>query len=289
MPPTRPWCARLLDRRNRVAAALFSLIFSLTPSWAGPKIWIFNGDPGDELHHEKFEKNLAALKKSFTGTYAIPEKDVKIFYGPKEAGYDGICSKENVLAELKEAVAATKDKDCTTVWIILLGHANSIPGSSLFNLPGPDLSPREFAEALKEAAADKPLVFINTTTASEPYVKALAAPSRFVITANSRGDAETETDYPQALTTALAEHATSDANKDGFLSVAELFQAAHAKLETTLTAGGYVIQEHSQLDGNGDGQATRRPAAIDGEPASTVGLRVGGGSAGPGKPALPFD
>jgi hypothetical protein len=39
---------------------------------------------------------------------------------------------------------------------------------------------------------------------------------------------------------------------------------------------GYMIREHAQMDGNGDGRATRRPAAIDADPASKTGLRIGG-------------
>ncbi|MCW1921119.1 hypothetical protein OKA05_01050 [Luteolibacter arcticus] len=260
-------------RRRTVCVALLSLAFLASSALAGPKIWIFGGDPGDEEHHELYQKNLTSLRKIFNKTYGIAATDLKVFYGPKEAGYDGVCSKEVLLAELKQAVAATKDK--MPVWIILQGHANSIPGGVLFNLPGPDVSAREIGEALEGSAPETPLVIFATTAASEQYLRPLAAPGRIVITANSSGDPENQTDFPLALTAALEAKGT-DIDGDGLVTVTELFKACHAQIEAMASKDGHMIREHSQMDGNGDGRATRRPAIIDAEPASKTGLRIGG-------------
>lgn len=264
------------------AACLGMLLLPSAQVLAGPKVWIFNGDPGDELHHERYQKNIVSLRKSFADIYGIPANDVKVFYGPRGEGYDGICSRETLLEELRNINAATRDPAYSSVWVILQGHANSIPGGAVFNLPGPDVSAREMADALKDAAADKPLAIIATTAASDAFLKPLSAPGRFVITANSSGDPENEPDYPLALAAALADR-SSDTDGDGILSVTELFRASHAKLEAMYAKAGYMIQEHPQLDGNGDGRATRRPALIDADPASKAGLHLGGQKAdGPG-------
>lgn len=260
-------------RRPAVCVSLLSLALLASTAFAAPKVWIFGGDPGDELHHQFYQKNLTSLRKVFTQTYGVAAKDLKIFYGPKEAGYDGICTKEVLLAELKQAAVATKEK--TPVWIILQGHANSIPGGVLFNLPGADASAREIGEALEGAAAESPLVIFATTAASEQYLRPLAAPGRIVITANSSGDPENQTDFPLALTAAL-ESKETDSDRNGVVSVTELFIACHAKIEAMSTEGGYMIREHPQMDGDGDGRATRRPAIADAEPASKTGLRLGG-------------
>jgi hypothetical protein len=261
-------------RRRVVRVSLFSLAFLASAALAGPKVWIFGGDPGDEELHEIYQKNLTSLRNIFAKTYGVAAQDLKVFYGPKEAGYDGVCTKEVLLAELKQAAAATKEKK-TPVWVILQGHANSIPGGVLFNLPGPDVSAREIAEALEGAAPETPLVIFATTAASEHYLRPLAAPGRIVITANSSGDPENQTDFPFALTAAL-EAKETDADRDGVVSVTELFKACHAKIEAMSAEEGYIIREHPQMDGNGDGRATRRPAIIDAEPASKTGLRIGG-------------
>ena len=260
-------------RRRAAGLSLLSLALLASAALAGPKVWVFCGDPGDEEHHELYQTNLTGLREIFTNAYGVAGGDLKIFYGPKDAGYDGVCSKEAMLAELKQAAAATRDK--TPAWIILQGHANSIPGGVVFNLPGPDFSAREIAEALEGAAPETPLVVFAATAASEHYLRPLAAPGRIVITANSPGDPENQTDYPLALTAALAAE-TTDADRDGVVTVTELFQACHAQIEAMASKGGHMIREHSQMDGNGDGRATRRPAIIDAEPASKTGLRLGG-------------
>lgn len=260
-------------RRRAARVSLISLALLASAAVAGPKVWVFCGDPGDDEHHELYQKNLTELRKIFTRTYGVAGQNLKIFYGPKDAGYEGICTKEALLAELKQAAAATKEK--TPVWLIFQGHANSIPGGVLFNLPGPDASAREIAEALEGSAPETPLVIIATTAASEHYLRPLAAPGRIVITANSPGDPENQTDFPLALTAAL-EAKETDADRDGIVSVTELFKACHANIESMCAREGFMIQEHPQMDGNGDGRATRRPAIIDAEPASKVGLRLGG-------------
>ena len=272
MPGSRAFMCHA-KRRQTACVSLLSSVLLASTAFAGPKVWIFSGDPGDDLHHELYQKNLTSLRKIFTQTYGVSSKDLKIFYGPKDAGYDGVCTKEVLLSELKAAAAATKEK--SPVWIILQGHANSIPGGVLFNLPGPDVSAREIGEALEGAVPETPLVIFAATAASEQYLRPLAAPGRIVVTANSGGDPENQTDFPIALTAAL-ESKETDTDHDGVVSVTELFVACHAQIEAMSAKEGYMIREHSQMDGNGDGRATRRPAIIDAEPASKTGLRIGG-------------
>jgi len=255
---------------------------------SGPKIWVFVGDPGDQAHHEGYEKLLASMRKAFAEFYAIPAVNINIFYGPAEAGYAGISRRETVLAELGKAAAATHDESCSSVWVFFIGHANSVPGGSFFNLPGPDVSPRDVSGALKEAAPEKPLVTFVTFTTSEAFLRPLAAPGRIVVTANSAGDEENETDYPEMLSQSIAAK-TTDADKDGFVSVTEIFTDCHARIERMNTANGYVIREHGQMDGDGDGRGTNRPAPQDAIPGSKVGLRIGGEKPGSGKPGPAFD
>lgn len=255
---------------------------------AGAKIWVFAGDPGDEEHHAAYESMLASMRKSFVEIYAIPVEDCRVFYGPAEAGYAGISSRETVLAELGKAAAATHEEACSSVWVFFIGHANSIPGSALFNLPGPDVSPRDVAGALKTASPDKPLVAFLTFTTSDQFMRPLAAPGRIVVAANSAGDEENETDYPVMLAQSLASKST-DTDKDGLVSVTEIFTDCHSRIEGMNTKGGYVIREHGQMDGDGDGRGTNRPAPADAEPGSRVGLHIGGGNTAPGKPGSAFD
>lgn len=242
---------------------------------AAPRVWIFNGTPGDDEHHAFYEKNLGALRKAFTERFAVPAAQITALYGPQSAGYEGPCTREAMLAELGKIAAHTRTPAAAPVWIILQGHANSVTGGAMFNLPGPDLSMREIGDALKETNAAVPLVVLGTTTCSADLVKRLSGPGRLVITATTAGEKENETEFPTALAEALAADA-SDANSDRILTVTELFQATSAAVLRIYQKGNFVVKEHAQLDGNGDGKATERPAPEDAKPADLTGLAIGG-------------
>jgi hypothetical protein len=241
-----------------------------------PRVWIFNGTPGDAEHHDFYEENLASLRNSLTQRFAVPAGNITVLYGPKSAGYDGPCTREALLAELAKIVAHTKTAGAAPVWIILEGHANAVSGGAMFNLPGPDVSMREIGDALKECAPQTPLIVLGTTTMSADLVKRVSAPGRHVITATASSDKENETEYPRALAKALAAEG-SDANRDGVLSLTELFLATNEAVLAIYKQGDYIVKEHAQLDGNGDGKATQRPAQEDAEPADRIGLSIGGG------------
>lgn len=243
---------------------------------ATPRVWIFNGTPGDDEHHEFYEANLQSLRTSLTQRFAVPAANITVLYGPKNAGYDGPCTREALLAELVKVVAHTKTAGAGPAWIILEGHANPVPGGAMFNLPGPDVSLREMGEALKECPPQAPLVVLGTTTVSTDLMKRMSRPGRYVITASSAGDKESETEFPRALAQALAADA-SDANRDGVLSLTELFLATNESVLAIYKKGDYIVTEHAQLDGNGDGKGTQRPAQEDADPANRIGLALGGG------------
>lgn len=243
---------------------------------ATPRVWIFNGVPGDDEHHEFYEKNIASLRKSLTERYGVPAGNITVLYGPRNAGYDGPCTRETLLAQLAEVVAYTMQPDAGQAWVILQGHANPVKGGAMFNLPGPDVSMREIADTLKPSAPGIPLVLLGTTTASADLVGRLKGPGRFVISAATAGDKENETEFPTALAACLASDA-SDANQDGILTLTELFLATNAAVLAIYKEGDFIVKEHAQLDGNGDGKATQRPASEDAGPADRIGFAAGGG------------
>ena len=246
---------------------------ALAQDVARPSVWIFNGTPGDDEHHAFYEKNLARLRKVFTARFGIAAQNITVLYGPKDAGYDGPCTREALLAELAKVVAHTQQPGAGPAWLIFQGHANAIAGGANFNLPGPDASARDIGAALAPAAPGASIVVLATTACAAAFVRPLAAPGRMIIAASTPADPENETEFPEALADALEATAT-DANHDGLVSVTELFLACHARVQQLYEKHGYLIKEHAQLDGNGDGRATQRPAPLDAEPAALVGLRI---------------
>jgi hypothetical protein len=238
-----------------------------------PRVWILNGTPGDDEHHTFFEKNIARLRKAFTGRFGIPAENLTVLYGPQSAGYDGACTREALLSELAKAAESTHQPNAAPVWLIFQGHANAIAGGANFNLPGPDASVREIGDALKAAAPKSTIVVLATTACAGAFVRPLGAPGRMVIAATTPADPENETEFPEALASAL-EDAATDADHDGTVTVTELFLACHARVQEIYTKGGFMVKEHAQLDGDGDGRATQRPSPKDAEAASHAGLRI---------------
>lgn len=233
-----------------------------------PFVSIICGAPGDEEHHEVFEKRLAELKRWFVQRVGVPATDVSVYYGPESAGYAGTGTRANIERVCADAVAQSKAG--RPVWLILTGHANEAPGDVRFNLPGGDLSGKELAGWLAGAGAgegDGPLTIILATACSGRAVKHLAGPNRAVVAATTAAEAADETVFGDCLVEALASP-QSDANKDGTLTLTEIFLATRAAVLGRYKSGGFILTEHAGLDGDGDGRATQRPADNDASGAS---------------------
>src|ERR1700677_1312220 len=197
------------------------------PPYVSPRVWIFCGTPGDDEHHALYEKLLSHLRGTLTKRFGIPPADMTVLYGPVDAGYDGTCTRAPLLSEMDKIVAHTKKPDAAPVWLIFIGHANPIAGGAFFNLPGPDISSHDLGHALRGANPATQMVIFFTTACSAAFLQPLSGKGRIIVTATTKSDPENETEYPVALADAL-ESPDTDTNHDGFVSVTELFLAAHA-------------------------------------------------------------
>ncbi|HEX2747436.1 MAG TPA: hypothetical protein VHM91_05495 [Verrucomicrobiales bacterium] len=241
-----------------------------SPSFGAPSVFILCGSPGDEAHHTLFEKRLTSLRKSLTRA-GLPLADIHIYYGPESAGYRGTAGRGNVQKVCAAIVEQTNAG--RPAWLMVMGHANDAPGDVRFNVPGGDVSGKELAGWLKEAAkGDKaaPLNIILTTACSGRAVKHLAGPGRSIIAATDAQEGADESMFADGLVQAF-ESGTADTNKDGELSMTEIFLAARAAVLSTYKSQGYILTEHAGLDGDGDGRATQRPAEND----ATAGAKPG--------------
>jgi hypothetical protein len=231
-------------------------------------VWIFAGLPGDDEHHADFVKTLAALKATFTTQFGIPAEQLTLYYGPKDAGYAGPATRENILGACQQISAITHQSPQAQHWIVFIGHAHAIKGGAQLNLPGPDLNSIDLAKAFSTCAPAAALTFYFTHTASAPFLRPLAAPGRMIITATAPGNIENETEFPAALAEAL-EASGTDANKDGKIDVFEVFQATRERVLRRYKRESLIIREVALLDGDGDGRGTQRPAEQDAKPAAT--------------------
>ena len=231
------------------------------------RIWVFAGNPGDDEHHTIYENLLGQLSQTLIKRFGISEDRLTVLYGPKAAGYAGVCSRKNPLTELARAQAESQAGDHSPVWIILIGHANKVRGGALFNLSGPDISMRDLAREVAKIPEVVPVVLWGTTTLSDRLLRHAKGPNRAIISATGPKDPENETEFPHAFVAALQDDAT-DSNSDDQISVPELFLASRAKVRATYEAGQFVIKEQALLDGDGNGKGTSRPSRADTEGAN---------------------
>jgi len=243
-----------------------------TPSKA-PLVWLFNGTPGDDEHHAFYEKNLARMREAFVQRLSVPPENLTILYGPKSAGYDGVCTRENLLAAIAKGVAAAAANQ--PVWMIFMGHANPTDSGANFNLPGPDVTARELRTAFEQTRPDAQLVIIFTTSSSGRFMRWMSGPGRLVITATLEDEEDNETEFPHVLADVLQDPA-SDQDHDGRLSLLEIFNSCNAGVKAVYDRGGFIQRERAMLDGNGDRRGTQRPAREDAEPASHVYFTIAG-------------
>ncbi len=169
---------------------------------------------------------------------------------------DGESRREGVEAALRRLTETTTPGD--RVFIVLIGHGSFRDSEARFNLPGQDLTAKEY-DALLAGLADREVVFVNTASASGPFIEALAGPGRVIVTATRSGRESNQTRFGGFFVAALAEDG-ADVDKNGRVSVLEAFQYARAETERSYASANRIATEHALFDDDGDGEGSAEPA-----------------------------
>jgi hypothetical protein len=135
------------------------------------------------------------------------------------------------------------------LWLVFIGHGTFDGHTAKFNLRGPDISAEELAAVLKPDK--RPLAVINCASASGPFINALSAPGRVIITATRSGDEVNATRFGTYFARAIADPA-ADLDKDGQTSLLEAFLFASRQVAQFYKEAGRLATEHALLDDNGD-------------------------------------
>jgi hypothetical protein len=154
---------------------------------------------------------------------------------------------------LKQQIASTPTQGPMPLWLVLIGHGTFDGKEARFNARGPDVSATELAEWLKPFG--RPLVVIDTTSASAPFLSKLSATNRVVITATRSGSEQNLARFGQYLARTIADP-QSDLDKDGQTSLLEAFLSASAQVAEFYKTAGRLATEHALIDDNGDGLGT---------------------------------
>jgi hypothetical protein len=154
---------------------------------------------------------------------------------------------------LLNALAAEVSRPAGELWLVFLGHGTFDGRSAKFNLRGPDISADELATSLRPCR--RPLIVIQCASASGPFLSALSAPGRVIITATRSGYEVNVTRFGDYLAHAIADP-SADLDKDGQTSLLEAFLLASRQTADFYKEQGRLMTEHPLLDDNGDGLGT---------------------------------
>ena len=135
------------------------------------------------------------------------------------------------------------------VLVVLLGHGTFDGAQAKFNLVGPDLTAADWSVML--ATVPGRMVVVNTTEASAPFLEALAARGRVVITATETAAQRYATVFPEYFATSLAD-VTSDLDKNGRTSVWELFASTSGGVARHYSERAQLTTERAILSDTGE-------------------------------------
>jgi hypothetical protein len=240
-----------------LVAVLFALLASAAS--AGDRYAIVvTGATGGEPYAQKYENIRTQLVRTLRETFGY--RTDHVFVLAEDEG-DGVqkATRENVqhvLADLRKRL--TKDDQ---LFVFLMGHGTTGDREEAkFNLVGPDLSASEWADLLKPVPGR--LVFVNTTGASYPFLRKLAARGHVVLTATDSAAQQFETVFPEFFVKAFEDDA-ADVDKSGRVSIWEAFTYASSAVRQSFEQKGQLPTERPLLDdtGAGVGRDAQAPGA----------------------------
>jgi hypothetical protein len=240
---------------------------------------IICGLPGDDDHRKLFAGTIEKLRQALTGRCGFVASEILV--RSDDATREGIAS---AVGELRKRL--TRDD---TLWVIVLGHGHYDGRHSHLNLPGPDVDERELARMFEGLNA-REQVFWITTSASGFFLKPFSGAGRVVITATEPDQEVNETIFPLAFTDVLASPPDGiDRDKDGQISVLELYLAVVEDVMKRYVADENLPTEHARLDDNGDGRGSELqedylPPELGGRPGPAPDIKAKSDSRSPVKP-----
>ncbi len=217
---------------------------------------------GSKEYREKFHKYLFETRKTLVEKFQFSENDIIVLADSrsKEENFiNEISSAENIKAQFSYLSKKVTDKD--DIYIFLFGHGSFDGKNSMLNISQRDLKDSDYAELVQTINAHR-IIFINTTSCSEPFITHLSAPNRIVITATKSGTERNETIFPEFLIEAM-NTSVSDRDKNGDLSIFEIFQYASERTARWYKESNHLETEHPLLEDTGDKLAYRAEELAD--------------------------
>lgn len=197
---------------------------------------VISGLGGNAEYDEQFNQYATEIAEEARRSAASPQDVILV---------RGDAAKRNVIESLLENLPVSSEAD--TFIMYLIGHGSIDNQQYKFNIPGPDITGSEIAEALGNIKASNQLVVVSTS-ASGALLEPLSAPNRVVVTATKNARERNAVRFTQYLVSALSD-VGADINKNESISAREMFDYAKNATDSYYKQENLLAPEHASLNG----------------------------------------
>ena len=203
-----------------------------------------------EAGESRFAELFSEAEAHWTNACRVGEKSF-LRLGAPPASSNAVEPLQQLSHALAQAASSTNR--AAPLWIVLIGHGTFDGRSARFNLPQTDLE----AEQLKQwlAPIRCPVVLINHSAASAPFLTRCSASNRVIVTATKSGAEQSYTYFNEHMARAIG-NPEADLDHDGAVSVLEAFLKASRDVQDFFAGEGRLASEEALIDDNGDGKGT---------------------------------
>ena len=208
---------------------------------------VITGVGGDDEHTQTFHKWATAMVDAAKKKDGLPDGNMTYLSEKPELDpkrIQGKSTRENVQKAFADLAARARPNDA--VFIVLIGHGSFDGRQAAFSMPGPDLTPADFAALLGKLATQR-VAFVNTSSSSGAFLPTVAGPGRVIVTATKTGGERNETRFPEFFVEAFGDD-SADRDRNGRVSIAEAFDYAKSKVTKAYEQEGHLLTEHAALD-----------------------------------------
>jgi hypothetical protein len=235
---------------------------------------VITGLGGDSEYTQQFHEWATTLIDAARTRYEVPSEGITYLGEKPELAPDVIAdrsTRENVEAAIQAIADRASSGD--HVVIVFFGHG-SFTDAARINLPRRDLSAEQVASLLDKLSGQQ-VTFVNTASASGPFVEKLSGSGRTVMTATKTGGERNASVFGGYFVEAFSNgEEEADQNRDRRVSMLEAFTYARARVVQSYETEGLLTTEHALLDDNGDGQGTEEPDPLSGDAADGLVART---------------
>ena len=248
--------------QGRLIVATIALAWASVSAGAQSRALVVTGLGGEDKYHQVFMSLGDRLTTALHEKFFLPDSNIAWLgedstnTASKSRLYRGRSTAENIRAEIDRMVARAKPGD--QILIVLIGHGSGDGEDTKFNIPGPDLTARDFRVILDRFAAQR-VAFLDLTTASGDAIAALSGPNRIIVTSTKSAYERNESQFARFFVDALDKPGAADVDKDGRVSLLEAYRYAAAETRRSYSNDERLMTEHAQLDDDGNGKGTDLP------------------------------